>query len=88
MQTEFNKGEIVLITDVDMYGFLGREYHPHESDVGLTAEVVKAERVTDEFLANAEADTLITYEVIKVLTFEPNPRFLDMIDFEIVKRTV
>lgn len=25
---------------IDKYGFLGREYHPHESDMGLTCRVL------------------------------------------------
>lgn len=81
----FYKGDLVIITSVDLNGFTGRNYHPSEEDVGLTCEVVRVEVFDDEepFLEPHDCD----YTCITVLTYGDTPRFLELIDHEVSKST-
>lgn len=82
---EYNKGEIVLVQGVDPHGFLGRENHPEEYDIGLTGEVVRSVRVDGRVCQDDDPETW--FEMVTILTFEETPRFLDMMDFEISRRS-
>lgn len=75
---QYSKGDIVQVTSVDMYGFCGRDYHPRPKDVGVTAEVVKAETYVEP---SEDGPYVIT--ILKCLTFEKEPRFLELVDFEV-----
>jgi len=44
----------IKITNIDKYGFQGREYHPDKDDIGKTGQVVKVET---EFMVSGYADT-------------------------------
>lgn len=72
MEARIQKGDIVRVDYVDMYGFCGRDRHPNRNDINVTGEVVRVERFDED-----------EYTVLTVLTFESEPRFLDLIDYEV-----
>ncbi len=80
---KFKKGDVVLITTVDPYGFLGREAHPEQEHIGLTAEVVSSQEVD----CGDGDDERELFEFVRVITYGDNPVNLEMVDFEIAHNT-
>ena len=72
----FRPGQIVEVTSVDMYGFMGRELHPDITDIGVLARVMVVE-VEDEL--DEVPIVCYTCEVV-----DPGPpRVLELMDFEV-----
>lgn len=71
MEHTFKKNDLVIIKMVDYWGFNGRENerHPKPRDVGTVGQVVRVEDVFGE-----------NYTCVTILTYEKEPRFLDMMD--------
>ncbi len=77
-----SKGATVWMTSLDEDGFCGREYHPNRSDLGVTAEVVGIDFIT--FDAQDDGGQLA---ILKCLTFEPEPKFLEFVEYEVTVLT-
>ena len=78
IDSPFHPGQVVVITNVDQYGFCGREHHPDPSDMGIAATVRVIEVCNDH---DGEED--LTYTCLTCVTLEPDPRVLELIDFEV-----
>lgn len=78
---EFSKGDYVWITNVDMYGYQGRDHHPEKYDEGSLVEVVRVEK----YEANTEEDP---YLVLTCCTFGQDARLIELIDHEVEKSLV
>lgn len=78
MDTDFEKGNTVWMTSIDEDGMCGREYHPDRSDIGCLAEVV----YVNTFHESYDGDHW-TYHVLKCLTYGPDPKFLELCDYEV-----
>jgi hypothetical protein len=70
-------GRVVLVTNVDEYGFLGRDRHPVKSDIGQIGAVIDVLEVGDE------ADILNNTWYCVLLVQLPNDRMVEFIDFEL-----
>jgi hypothetical protein len=68
-------GRVVLVTDVDEYGFLGRERHPAKSDIGQVGAVIDLVEISEDYSNDLE------YCVLLVQL--PNDRMVEFIDFEL-----
>ena len=81
------KGDTVWMTSIDEYGMLGREYHPCHEDLGICGEVLRVETFTDEVYEGCEEaeKEFVTYSVVTVLTYERDPKFLELMDYEVTK---
>ena len=78
----FRPGQIVEVTSVDMYGFLGRELHPLPIDVGVLARVEVVEHGRESY-GDEEGDEL-DYTVLTCTVVHPGPpRVLELMDFEV-----
>jgi hypothetical protein len=75
-----SQGDTVWMTSLDEYGFCGREYHPERADLGLTAEVISVHTHED---INEDGDC--SYTVLKCLTHGNEPKFLELMDFEVTR---
>lgn len=80
-------GTVVRVSDVDQYGFCGRERHPHRSDVGLVGRIVLAlamDEAGDEMstepgtVVDGDQDEWCSYHVVL-----DDGRILDLMSFEI-----
>ena len=77
----FPQGSILQMSCIDLYGYNGREYHPAPEHVGLLGEVVRLESYQEDEHFEVPGDC--DYTCYTVLTYEPEPRFLEWMDHEV-----
>jgi hypothetical protein len=73
----YKAGDLVRLTYVDHFGFLGRDFHPRDADLGLVGEVIGIKVYRDEEDPEDLGVACLTCALVG------GSRVLELIDYEV-----